>query len=115
MVKYHISRDGAPGICTAKSRCPLGGPEKHFSSFEEAQAYADKKNKSELSKISHTWKSKPVKGKNKKAKLVKPTGGLLKEIKEIFRTGMWLKPNTVFNPYADKESKDESKKPKGNI
>ena len=40
--KYHIGKDGTPKVCTAKGECKLG---EHFSNVEEAQQYADKKNK----------------------------------------------------------------------
>lgn len=46
MTKYHIKKDGTPGICKAKQNCPLGGTENHIeaNSLEEAQAFADKHN-----------------------------------------------------------------------
>ena len=46
MAKYHIKKDGTPGICEAKQSCPLGGTENHIeaNSLEEAQAFADKYN-----------------------------------------------------------------------
>ena len=47
MTKYHIKKDGTPGICRAKENCPLGGTNEHFESKESAQEYADNKNKSE--------------------------------------------------------------------
>lgn len=51
--KYHIKKDGSPGVCTAQHSCPLGGENEHFNTLEEAQEYADKKNKfSEESKFS---------------------------------------------------------------
>lgn len=47
MAKYHIKRDGTPGICRAKDgNCPLGNESEHFSTKEEAQNYADKKHES---------------------------------------------------------------------
>lgn len=46
MAKYHIKKDGTPGICHAeKGKCPLGGAsgtENHFNTQAEAQAAADK-------------------------------------------------------------------------
>lgn len=48
MVKYHIGKDGTPKVCKAKVKCTLGGDHEHFSSAEEAQAYADYKNKREI-------------------------------------------------------------------
>lgn len=45
MAKYHIKKDGSPGICTAQEgACPLGGTNEHFNSPEEAQQHADKLN-----------------------------------------------------------------------
>lgn len=36
-MKYHIKKDGTPGICQAKTgECPLGGSEQHFDSSYEA-------------------------------------------------------------------------------
>ena len=43
MSKYHISKNGKPGKCTAKKNCPLGGENEHYSSFEEAQEAVNKK------------------------------------------------------------------------
>lgn len=43
MAKYHISKNGTVGVCTAEDgRCPLGGI--HFKNPELAQEYADKTN-----------------------------------------------------------------------
>ena len=45
MAKYHVKKDGTPGVCHAQEgNCPLGDSSQHFSSKEEAQEYADKKN-----------------------------------------------------------------------
>ena len=44
MVRYHIKKDGTPGVCRARNKCPLGGENEHFSSQEAAQSYADKVN-----------------------------------------------------------------------
>ena len=45
MAKYHVKKDGTPGICKARLvHCPLGSENKHFSSIEDAQEYADKIN-----------------------------------------------------------------------
>ena len=54
MSKYHVKKDGTPGICHAQEgNCPLGDSSQHFSSKEEAQDYADKINeeKAELSSM----------------------------------------------------------------
>lgn len=41
LTKYHIDKNGVPAICRATKRpCPLGGPEAHFDSMEEANKYA---------------------------------------------------------------------------
>lgn len=43
MAKYHIKKDGTPGICRAKDgNCPFGNELEHFPTKEEAQNYADK-------------------------------------------------------------------------
>ena len=45
MAKYHVKKDGTPGLCKAQEgNCPLGDSSQHFSSKAEAQEYADKKN-----------------------------------------------------------------------
>lgn len=52
MAKYHIKKDGTPGVCRAQDgKCPLGSNDEHFSTKEEAQNYADKKN--EISSTIH--------------------------------------------------------------
>lgn len=41
MAKYHIKKDGTPGLCRAKKgKCPLGGSESHYSNLEEAEVAA---------------------------------------------------------------------------
>lgn len=42
--KFHISSNGEVVTCPAKIRCRLAPPEEHFTSREEAQKFADKKN-----------------------------------------------------------------------
>ena len=45
MAKYHVKKDGTPGVCHAQEgNCPLGDSSQHFSSKAEAQDYADKIN-----------------------------------------------------------------------
>lgn len=45
MTKFHIKRDGTPGICYAeKGKCPLGGDNVHFPTREAAQQAADERN-----------------------------------------------------------------------
>ena len=45
MAKYHVKKDGIPGICRAQEgNCPLGDSNRHFSTEFEAQEYADKLN-----------------------------------------------------------------------
>ena len=40
MTKYHINKDGVPAACRATKRpCPLGGPESHFDTKEEAEMF----------------------------------------------------------------------------
>ena len=44
MAKYHIKKDGTPGVCRAQNgKCPFGGESEHFPTKEEAQNYADKR------------------------------------------------------------------------
>lgn len=51
--RYHINKNGVPAACQAKKQlCPLGGEDKHFSTKEEAQAYADKINESKFGMFS---------------------------------------------------------------
>ena len=49
MAKYHVKKDGTPGICKARLvHCPLGSENKHFSTIEDAQEYADKINENSI-------------------------------------------------------------------
>ena len=49
MAKFHIKKDGTPGVCNAKQgNCPYGDAQHHFSSEEKAQEYADKINLEKL-------------------------------------------------------------------
>lgn len=41
MSKYHIKKDGSPGVCKATHNCPLGDANEHYNSVEEAQQYSD--------------------------------------------------------------------------
>ena len=44
MTKYHIKKNGTPGVCTAElSACPLGGKDAHFDTLEAAQNAAQEK------------------------------------------------------------------------
>ena len=57
MAKYHVKKDGTPGICHAQEgNCPLGDSSQHFSSVQEAQEYADEIN--ELKTITDEQKNK---------------------------------------------------------
>ena len=52
MSKYHVKKDGTPGICHAQEgNCPLGDSSQHFSSKEEAQDYADKVNENNANNV----------------------------------------------------------------
>ena len=54
MAKYHVKKDGTPGVCHAQEgNCPLGDSSQHFSNIQDAQDYADKINeeKAELSSM----------------------------------------------------------------
>lgn len=61
MAKYHIKRDGTPGVCHAeKGKCPLGGVsglENHYNTRAEAQAAADKKHE-----LAFNLADKPIQG-----------------------------------------------------
>lgn len=49
MSKYHIRKDGTPGVCNAqKGNCPFGESAPHFESIEAAQQFADLKNRIEV-------------------------------------------------------------------
>ena len=53
-MKYHVSKDGTPGICTAKGPCPLGGEENHFDTYQEAKDFGQEQLEKEygiLSKV----------------------------------------------------------------
>ena len=43
MSKFHIKRDGTPGVCHATKNCPLGGEDSHYNTVEEAQTAAQEK------------------------------------------------------------------------
>ena len=52
MAKYHVKKDGTPGVCRAQEgNCPLGDSSQHFSSKEEAQDYADKINENNANNV----------------------------------------------------------------
>lgn len=52
MAKYHVKKDGTPGVCRAEEgNCPLGDSSQHFSSKEEAQDYADKVNENNANNV----------------------------------------------------------------
>ena len=49
MAKYHVKKDGTPGICRAQDgNCPLGDTNEHFSNVQDAQEYADKLNEQRI-------------------------------------------------------------------
>ena len=57
MSKYHVKKDGTPGICRAQEgNCPLGDSSQHFSSKEEAQDYADKVNENNANNVTENPK-----------------------------------------------------------
>lgn len=37
MTKYHIKKDGTPGVCRATKNCPIGGVSSHFDTMEAAE------------------------------------------------------------------------------
>lgn len=54
MNKYHISKNGMPSVCKAKSgNCPLGDDNKHFDTLEEAQVYLNNENEIEYGLLPH--------------------------------------------------------------
>jgi hypothetical protein len=57
MAKYHVKKDGTPGVCRAQEgNCPLGDTSQHFSSKEEAQDYADKVNENNANNVTENPK-----------------------------------------------------------
>lgn len=57
MAKYHVKKDGTPGVCRAQEgNCPLGDTSQHFSSKEEAQDYADKVNENNANNVTENSK-----------------------------------------------------------
>ena len=67
MAKYHVKKDGTPGVCHAQEgNCPLGSSNEHFSSAQQAQDYADKMN--ELAKETGITIENPVKIKSEQIK-----------------------------------------------
>jgi hypothetical protein len=60
MSKFHINKNGVPAPCHAQQgNCPLGGADQHFSTKEEAQAFADKENKQAHSLLPELNQSPP--------------------------------------------------------
>lgn len=54
MMKYHIKKDGTPGICYATTKpCPLGGPDKHYNTEEEAMRVSQETFEREMGVSSH--------------------------------------------------------------
>lgn len=52
MAKYHVKKDGRPGVCRAQEgNYPLGDSSQHFSSKAEAQDYVDKVNENNANNI----------------------------------------------------------------
>lgn len=66
MAKYHIKKDGTPGVCRAKNgNCPLGGNENHFDSMEAAQDAAQERMEQEFGLVDEPYSSRPIiQGKN---------------------------------------------------
>lgn len=61
MAKYHIKKDGTPGICRAKSgNCPLGGSESHFDSIEAANAEAQRKMETEFGLVDEPYSPRAI-------------------------------------------------------
>lgn len=61
MTKYHIKKDGTPGVCRAKNgNCPLGGSESHYDSMEDAQAAAQEKMENEFGVIDEPYSPKAI-------------------------------------------------------
>ena len=54
MMKYHIKKDGTPGLCYARTKpCPLGGAENHFDTQEEAERVSQERFENEMGITSH--------------------------------------------------------------
>ena len=52
MAKYHVKKDGTPGVCHAQEgNCLLGDSSQHFSSKAEAQDYVDKVNENNANNV----------------------------------------------------------------
>lgn len=57
MNRYHITKNGTPGVCKAKpGNCPLAGTNEHFDTKVEAEEFIQKKFESSYSVISKTKK-----------------------------------------------------------
>ena len=86
MTKYHIRKDGTPGICHAQEgNCPLGGSENHVEAetLEQAQQYFDDKNESkakETQKLSNTIKDLKDKYIDKEAMEFTPSDDDVNEV-----------------------------------
>lgn len=61
MAKYHIKKDGTPGVCRAKEgNCPLGGSESHFDSMENAQAEAQSRMEAQFGVVDEPYSKGPI-------------------------------------------------------
>lgn len=58
-VRYHLTKDGLPGVCKAKHSCPLGGDDEHFTDKVEALAAAERKLVEENDYLSSKKKAVP--------------------------------------------------------
>lgn len=86
MTKFHMKKDGTPGVCHAQEgNCPLGGNENHVEAetLEQAQQYFDDKNESkakETQKLSNTIKDLKVKYIDKEAMEFTPSDDDINEV-----------------------------------
>ena len=80
MAKYHVKKDGTPGVCHAQEgNCPLGDSTEHFSSVQEAQDYADKINESRFAKHNNFALNKLVDELSKKGARTFYVGGCVRD------------------------------------
>lgn len=104
MTKFHMKRDGTPGVCTAEEgNCPLGGSENHIEAetLEQAQQYFDDKNESkarETQKLSSTIKDLKDKYIDKEAMEFAPSDDDVNEVIE-----------NINKEYEDKRNRLDSK------
>lgn len=96
MKKFHIKKDGTPGICSADKNCPLGGEKEHFDSLEKAQERADLLNEKENLINEYKTNSK----------------GRLKKVIQIKKINKELGLDSIDGIYSEEELREKKEREK---